>query len=79
MFTGSIEKGLGDTDAVAAGFSLFPGIQVTWHRGSHLIPMQSSGKNPASGIRTLGSRPGHLLTVISSKGLHFSELQDPLL
>ena len=60
MLTGNIEKGVGDTDAVAAGFSLFPGIQVTWHRGSHLIPMWSNGKSPAlGGIGTLDSRPGH--------------------
>lgn len=45
-FTGNIEKCLSNTDAVAAVFSLFPGWQVTWHRGDHLIPMQSNGMNP---------------------------------
>ena len=38
MFTGNIKKGLGDTNAVAAGFSLFLGIQVPWHRGGHHTP-----------------------------------------
>lgn len=81
MFTGNIEKGLGDTDAADAGFSLFPGIQVTWHRGSHLIPTKSNGKNPALGIRTREARPEKPLvnSVISGKRLHFSEPQDPLL
>lgn len=39
MFTGNMGKYLCDTNAVAAGFSLFPSIQVIWHRTCYLIPM----------------------------------------
>lgn len=60
MFTGNIEKCLSDTNAVAAGFSLFPGIQVTWHRACY-PHVERWREGSWLGIMTLGLRPAHLL------------------